>query len=136
MMAAPTGERRIELRIPARAEHVPPTRHDVVAFAQRRGIDDAAMVGLAVSEAISNAIVHAYRDGRVGDVEVTVHDADDHLLVTVRDYGIGLSPRVDSPGMGVGLPLIGTLADDVQLERLDDGTAITMTFAKPVTRSG
>jgi serine/threonine-protein kinase RsbW len=129
-MAAARDERRLGLRIPARAEHVPTTRHDVIRFAEGRGMDDAAAVGLAVTEAVSNAIVHAYRDGPVGVVEVTAQDADDHLLVVVRDFGAGLAPRFDSPGMGVGLPLISTLAQDVQVERLADGTVVTMTFAK------
>jgi serine/threonine-protein kinase RsbW len=129
-MAAARDERRLGLRIPARAEHVPSTRHHVIRFAEGRGIDDAAAVGLAVTEALSNAITHAYRDGPVGDVVVTARDVDDHLLVVVRDFGVGLAPRGDSPGMGVGLPLISTLAQDVQVERLADGTAVTMTFPK------
>jgi serine/threonine-protein kinase RsbW len=135
-LGVPDGEDRIDLRFPARAEHVPPTRHDVVAFARRLGVDDAAAVGLAVTEALSNAIVHAYCGRSVGDVAVTARDEDDRVRVTVRDFGVGLAPRPESPGMGVGLPLISTLAADVQIERLADGTAVTMTFAKPVTRSG
>jgi hypothetical protein len=41
-----------------------------------------------------------------------------------------MMPRCDSPGIGVGLPLVATLAEDFQVEaRLGGGTSVCMTFA-------
>ena len=69
---------------------------------------------LAVSEAVSNVVVHSYRDnGRPGDFTVSVEWSGDELRVRVRDHGCGMAPRVDSPGAGLGLPLIANLAESL-----------------------
>jgi serine/threonine-protein kinase RsbW len=73
-------------------------------------------VRLAVSEAVTNAVVHAYREraepGTVV-VSVTVNDGE-WIDVRVIDDGGGMAPRDDSPGPGLGLPLIHRLADRVE----------------------
>ena len=60
---------------------------------------------VAVSEAVTNAVVHAYVDAPApGEVEVFAkRDPDDGLEVHVSDEGRGMMPRRDSPGIGVGL---------------------------------
>jgi hypothetical protein len=51
------------------------------------------------------------------------------LNVTVRDEGRGITPRPDSPGLGLGLPLIASLADSVQLGRDEqERTEVQMIF--------
>ena len=93
---------------------------------------DIAAVGLAVTEAVTNVVVHAYRDrgpadepGRVR-VAVTVHD--DAASVVVADEGVGMVPRADSPGLGLGLSLIAGLCDGLEIEQRHDGTRIHMRF--------
>jgi anti-sigma regulatory factor (Ser/Thr protein kinase) len=55
------------------------------------------------------------------------------LVVVVRDYGCGMSPRLDSPGLGMGLAIIGRLADEVNVERpADGGTRLRMHFEAPL----
>jgi anti-sigma regulatory factor (Ser/Thr protein kinase) len=86
-----------------------------------------------VSEAITNAVVHAYREADVGDVRVVACDEPDRLVVVVRDYGSGMLPRADSPGLGLGLPLISQMTDDLQIEAAEGtGTLLRMHFTKPV----
>jgi anti-sigma regulatory factor (Ser/Thr protein kinase) len=83
-----------------------------------------------VSEAVSNVILHGYRNGATGafTVEIETPD-DDHLQVKVRDMGCGMSPRMDSPGAGLGLPLIASLADTFSVTTPPEGgTEVTMTF--------
>ena len=94
---------------------------------------DIAAVGLAVTEAVTNVVVHAYRDrgpaddpGRVR-VALTVHG--DAAWVVVADEGGGMAPRADSPGLGLGLSLIASLCDELEIEQRDDGTRIHMRFA-------
>ena len=49
----------------------------------------------------------------------------------VRDWGAGIRPRPDSPGLGLGLPLIGALADAVEFGDADDGaTDVRMVFRR------
>ena len=123
------NKQRFEMRVGAHASNVGDLRKAVVAFAQEMGFDDTSQIALAVSEAITNAVVHAYRDCEVGDVRVVACDKPDSLIVVVRDYGAGMLPRADSPGLGLGLPLIATLAESLELGTgADDRTEVRMTF--------
>ena len=117
----------------ATAESVPQIRQAVVDFACANGIagERAQDVGLAISEAVANAVVHAYRrHTQPGAVHVSAKAEGDWLEVRVIDDGIGIAPRSDSPGLGLGLPLINRLADQAELrERADgDGTELWMRF--------
>jgi serine/threonine-protein kinase RsbW len=54
---------------------------------------------------------------------------DDTVHVVVRDHGRGMTPRPDSPGLGLGLPLIATLTESLELGKSpDDRTEVTMVF--------
>jgi anti-sigma regulatory factor (Ser/Thr protein kinase) len=122
---------QFEMRVTAEASRVGDLRCAVVAFAREAGFDDTNAIALAVSEAITNVVVHAYRDCEVGDLRVVACDKPDRLVVVVRDYGSGMLPRADSPGLGLGLPLISTMADDLQIEAADgSGTLLRMHFMK------
>jgi anti-sigma regulatory factor (Ser/Thr protein kinase) len=128
-----SGKQRFEMRVGAHAAVVGDLRKGVVAFAaDTAGFEDTGQIALAVSEAITNAVVHAYRDAEVGDVRVVACNEPDRLVVVVRDYGSGMLPRADSPGLGLGLPLISQMTDDLQIEAADGaGTLLRMHFSKP-----
>jgi anti-sigma regulatory factor (Ser/Thr protein kinase) len=119
-------------RFPARADQVKLARRDVVAYAREHGAVDPDGIALAVSEAVTNAVVHAYVDvPEPGAVEVTaeVHD-DNGLEIQVCDDGRGMAPRLDSPGLGVGLPIVAEIAQRFKVEtRPTGGTAVRMFFA-------
>jgi serine/threonine-protein kinase RsbW len=86
-------------------------------------------VRLAVSEAVSNVVVHGYRDRPDGRVTVAIDSGRDKLHVVVRDEGCGMQPRADSSGAGFGLPLIAHMADSFSLsEPPGGGTELCMTF--------
>jgi anti-sigma regulatory factor (Ser/Thr protein kinase) len=127
------SKQRFEMRVGAQPANVGDLRKAVVAFAEEVGFGDTAQIALAVSEAITNAVVHAYRDSdEVGDVRVVACNEPEKLVVVVRDYGDGMMPRADSPGLGLGLPLITTMTDDLQIEAADGaGTLLRMHFRKP-----
>jgi anti-sigma regulatory factor (Ser/Thr protein kinase) len=119
-------------RFPAQADQVALARREVVAYARQHGALDPDGIAVAVSEAVTNAVVHAYIDAPApGDIEVFARrDPDDGLEVHVCDDGRGMMPRRDSPGIGVGLPLVATLAERLQVEtRPGGGTLVCMTFA-------
>src|SRR4051812_17041334 len=77
---------------------------------------DRDAIGVVVSEAVTNAVVHAYRDReQPGRVHVCASLADEGVNVAVDDDGLGMHPRHDSPGVGLGLPLMGDLADQLEV---------------------
>jgi anti-sigma regulatory factor (Ser/Thr protein kinase) len=108
---------------PARPDSVPAARHAVLRFVREVAADDPPLddIGLAVSEAVTNAVNHAYLDRDPGDVRVHVRLEDAELELTVEDDGRGTLPRPDSPGLGLGLPLIATVADRFDTSTDPDG---------------
>ncbi len=130
----PTGYRsRLQERLPAVAESVAAMRHAVVACAEESGASarQCEDIALAVSEAVGNAAVHAYPEGRPGDVTLVAW-ADERLLhVVVSDDGVGIHPRIDSPGLKLGLAIIGQMAEQLTLEsrQATPGLRVHMTFA-------
>jgi serine/threonine-protein kinase RsbW/stage II sporulation protein AB (anti-sigma F factor) len=116
--------------IPAFADEVPSVRRAAVEFARAEGVPDPPLehLRLAISEAVSNAVVHAFRTQDLpGTVTVTVDVASDQLVeAVVRDDGMGMSSRVDSPGLGLGLSLIGSVADAVEQRLPADGVGFEL----------
>ena len=126
VMAAPD----LVLTLPARAENVAVVRHAFGGLGDALDIDDSVLadVKLAVTEACTNVVVHAYPGGD-GPMEIAAALRDGRLAIAVRDEGRGMLPRPDSPGLGLGLPLIATPAEALELGRSDDArTEIRMTF--------
>jgi serine/threonine-protein kinase RsbW len=120
----------IELTLPARAENVAVVRHAIGGLGEALDLDPQTLsdVKLAVTEACTNVVVHAY-DGAEGPMQVAAEIAPDHLTVTVRDEGRGIVPRPDSPGLGLGLPLIATLTESLELGKDDrQRTEVRMSF--------
>lgn len=119
-------------RFPARADQVRLARREVEAYAREHGALDPGAIALAVSEAVTNVVVHAYIEApQPGDVEVFARrHPDDGIEVHVCDEGRGMKPRDDSPGIGFGLPLVAKLAERFRVEaRPSGGTAVSMFFA-------
>jgi anti-sigma regulatory factor (Ser/Thr protein kinase) len=117
-------------RFPAQADQVRLARREVEAYAREHGAVDPNGIALAVSEAVTNAVIHAYVDEPPGDVEVFAeHHEGNGLEIQVCDDGRGMMPRSDSPGLGVGLPLVAKLAQRFRVEaRPTGGTAVSMVF--------
>jgi len=106
-------------------------RHAFGGLAEALDVDEQALadIKLAITEACTNVVIHAYDDGQEGALEVDAAVDDRLLTVVIRDRGRGIVPRADSPGLGLGLPLIATLAESLELD--SDGaeqTEVRMTF--------
>jgi len=121
----------LELKLPARAENVAVVRHAFGGLAEVMQVDEQTLadIKLAITEACTNVVIHAYEDDEVGVLEVDASIEDNFLTVVIRDSGRGIVPRPDSPGLGLGLPLIATLAESLELGKDDiDHTEVRMTF--------
>jgi serine/threonine-protein kinase RsbW len=120
----------LELTLPARPENVAVVRHAVGGLGEVLELADATLsdIKLAVTEACTNVVVHAYDDdeGPMGlRAAVDAHT----LTLIVVDRGRGIVPRTDSPGLGLGLPLIATLTQTLELGGGDhEETQVRMTF--------
>ena len=120
----------VQLTLPARAENVAVVRHALGGLGEALDLDPQTLsdMKLAVTEACTNVVVHAYGDDE-GPMEVAATVDGPTLRVTVRDEGLGIVPRADSPGLGLGLPLIATLTESLELGKADDDrTEVAMVF--------
>jgi anti-sigma regulatory factor (Ser/Thr protein kinase) len=119
--------------VKATAEQIAVLRTEVTDYAQRVGVAEGRLgdVRLAVSEAATNAVLHAYRDRDPGQIRVDAGLTDDgSLRIVVEDDGFGPLPRPDSPGLGLGLPTIASVADAVELSAgKAAGAKLAMVFA-------
>src|SRR3712207_3175539 len=108
-------------------------RHAVVDLARRNGASDAVQtdLALAVGEACANVVVHAYPPGDIGPLILHAEIQGENIVITVCDQGQGMVPRPDSPGLGLGLPLIANLADRLEIHDgpEDVGTELVMAFS-------
>jgi anti-sigma regulatory factor (Ser/Thr protein kinase) len=103
------------------------------AFAEALRLPDALVedLRLAVTEACTNVVRHAYAPGAPGPVEVSLQPGDDVVHVVVSDRGRGVGTSADGSGPGLGLPLIAAIADEVDLQPVPGGgSRLAMTFAR------
>lgn len=106
----------LEVDLLAVPESAPLARGAVMEVLAGLAVDRAA-VGIVVSEAVANAVMHAYRDrSEPGHVRILVELGAERLELQVSDDGIGMGPRIDSPGAGLGLPLMAGFADEVVVD--------------------
>ena len=115
----------VVLNMPARAEGVGVVRQALAGLADALAFDAAVLsdMKMAVTEACTNVVVHAY-DDEPGLLEVAMVTGDDDLTIVVRDHGTGIAPkpaRTEPPALGLGLPLIAALSDAFELRYGIDG---------------
>ena len=91
---------------------------------------DATTIGIVVSELVTNALKHAFPDGRRGTIWVRFRRIDGVPVLTVEDDGIGMA--ADQPQTGLGALIIKQLArqfggeEPVYQQREDGGTAVSV----------
>src|SRR3954471_5897808 len=113
----------VKLTLPARPENVSVIRHVLGAFAEALCLPDDLVedLRLAVTEACTNVVRHAYPPDRPGPVEISIQPLEERVSVTVSDHGRGIGTSSDTTGPGLGLPLIAALADNVELQPVQGG---------------
>jgi anti-sigma regulatory factor (Ser/Thr protein kinase) len=129
--------------LPAVPPSVAAMRHHVAAFAASARVSEtmAYAIELAVSELVTNVVLHAYVGREPGRVSVSCQGDAGRITMEVADDGVGVAPRDDSPGVGHGLALVGGLADTLEIApgAGGRGTVVTLSFAdeeRPPEASG
>ena len=124
------------LSFPAQAEYLVLCRLAVVALATLAPLDEELVddLKLAVTEACTNTIQHAYPDGEPGRVELHYAVEDGLIRIVVEDSGVGrreapAGARGEREG-GMGLSIIRSLVDELELEPGADGSGTRVTLAK------
>ena len=124
------------LSFPAQAEYLVLCRLAVAALAGLAPLDDELVddLKLAVTEACTNTIQHAYRDGDAGRVELRYEVEDGLVRITIEDSGVGPSDerpvnRGEREG-GMGLAIIRSLVDELELQPGPEGRGTRLTLAR------
>jgi serine/threonine-protein kinase RsbW len=122
--------RVVKLTIPARPEYITLGRLALTAIAGVRPLTDETLhdLKLALTEACTNSVKHAYADGGEGTVDILYELEPDRLAVEVGDAGPGFEPR-DGDGFdggdlsegGLGIEIIRAVTDEVEIAERDGG---------------
>jgi serine/threonine-protein kinase RsbW len=120
--ADPAAGESLSKSFPAVAESVPSARDALSRFAQAAGANEEQIdaIKLAVSEAATNVVVHAYGENS-GEIKVDAALASGDLWIHVADDGLGMRPNIDTPGLGVGIALISQVADEFAIATSSSG---------------
>jgi len=123
----------VKLTVPAVPENVAVVRHVLGAFAESMRLPDELIedLRLAVTEACTNVVRHAYPAGEPGAVEISIEPREDRVRIVVADTGRGIGTSADTSGPGLGLPLIAAIADSIDLQSAPGGgSRVAMVFGR------
>lgn len=111
----------------------------VAAFASQLDptIEEITDIKTAVSEAVTNSIIHGYKDKKDGIVEITAELNKNEITIIIVDHGCGIddieqareplyTSRPDLERSGMGFTVMETFMDSVEIESSKTGTKIRM----------
>jgi serine/threonine-protein kinase RsbW len=131
-----TRDNAVRLTIPAKPEYITLVRLALTGLAGMQPLSDETLgdLKLAVTEAASNSVRHAYDNGD-GVVEVVYELDGDRLIVEVADNGQGFVPgardeRDELDEGGLGIAIIQALADEFEVGNRPDGAGSRLRFVK------
>jgi serine/threonine-protein kinase RsbW len=128
----------VRLTIPARAEYITLCRLALTGIARLRELSDelVADLKLALTEAASNSVRHAYGDKDAGVVDISYQLFSDRLVIEVTDEGEGFDPAEAEGSVaelsegGLGIAIIRAIADDVEFGAQPGGKGSRLRFEK------
>ena len=128
----------VRLTIPARAEYITLCRLALTGIARLRELSDelVADLKLALTEAASNSVRHAYGDKDAGVVDISYQLFSDRLVIEVRDEGEGFDPAeaegnaAELSEGGLGIAIIRAIADEVEFGAQPGGKGSRLRFEK------
>ena len=128
----------VNLTIPAKAEYITLGRLALTGLARSEALGEETLADLklALSEACSNSVRHAYRDGRDGVVEIRYELAPGRVVIEVLDDGNGFpteraaAEAEDLSEGGLGIAIIRAVSDEFEIGPREDGKGLRLRFAK------
>jgi serine/threonine-protein kinase RsbW len=128
----------VRLTIPARAEYITLCRLALTGIARLRELSDELLADLklALTEAASNSVRHAYGDKDAGVVDISYQLFSDRLVIEVTDHGEGFDPAEAEGSVaelsegGLGIAIIRAIADDVEFGVQPGGRGSRLRFEK------
>jgi serine/threonine-protein kinase RsbW len=129
---------QVRLTIPARPEYITLCRLALTGLAGLRPFSEELLADLklALTEACSNSVRHAYGSAEAGVVEIVYDLRPDRLVIEVTDEGTGFDPNAaaaapeDLSEGGLGIAIIRAIADDVEIGARVNGTGSRLRFEK------
>ena len=144
-MREPVATASVRLTIPAKPEYITLCRLALTGLARTRPVKDEVLADLklALTEAASNSVRHAYGDAG-GEVEITYSLTHDRLAIEVVDEGAGFDGagplhEEDEEELdeltegGLGIAIIRAIADDLELGSGANGRGFRLRFTKSLT---
>jgi serine/threonine-protein kinase RsbW len=128
-------EEPLRLKLDALPVSIEVARAAVSGLAHDLGMEEPGLgdVKTVVSEACTNVVRHAYPNGP-GRFEVEASRAGNSLSIVIRDFGVGMRPRIRGAGssLGLGLGLISMLASRCEITAGSGGTEVRAELPLPV----
>ncbi|MDR0696097.1 MAG: anti-sigma F factor [Christensenellaceae bacterium] len=132
---------QITLIVKAIPENESFVRSTIAAYAVRKNPDIQIIndIKTAVSEAVTNSIVHAYNDDKEKEIHINARLSDDSLIISVIDFGIGIADiekmtsglftsKPELEHSGLGFTIMRAFMDELEIASDENvGTTITMT---------
>ncbi len=129
----------MRLEIPAKSTNEAFARMAVGAFVSQADptVEELSDIKTAVSEGVTNAIIHGY-ENMSGVVSIVCRIDEDMLEIVITDFGVGIeniekareplyTSKPDEERSGMGFTVMETFMDDLVVEsKLSEGTKITM----------
>jgi serine/threonine-protein kinase RsbW len=131
----------VRLTIPARAEYITLCRLALTGIARLRALPDELLADLklALTEAASNSVRHAYGGDDAGVVDISYELLPDRLVIEVTDDGEGFDPNeAEGPADelsegGLGIAIIRAIADEVEIGSQPGGKGSRLRFEKALS---
>jgi serine/threonine-protein kinase RsbW len=126
----------VALTIPAKAEYIVLCRLALSGLARVRALEPTlvADLKLALTEACSNSVRHAYQELPPGEVQVRYELDADKFLVEVVDEGIGFDPETAAAAAGdaldeggLGISIIRSIVDELDIKSNGSGSSVRFT---------
>ncbi len=134
---------KMEIKFKAKSENESFARASVAGFCLQLNptIDELTDIKTAVSEAVTNSVVHAYPNGN-GEIIITVTLYSSSLKIEIRDFGVGIkdlekarqpfyTTRPDDERSGMGFTVMESFMDSLDVENMGSG-GVKVTLTKNI----